>query len=100
MWYTVTMALIKKGTTSKVKKNAERLYVVRLYDGFDSLWIDVSKPMRYADAQAIWNAKTNNGTQKTSYSDIDYFAIFPADTEMVHGSQNYDALVKAGLIRP
>ena len=58
------------------------LYVVRLYDGFDNLWMDVSPPMSHEEAEKIWKEKTKGGTYKTSYDDIDYFRIFSADTLM------------------
>lgn len=58
-------------------------FIVRLYDMFDG-WIDISKPLSEDDAKKLWNEKTKNGTEKTSYSDGDYFAIFPSDTRMLH----------------
>jgi len=70
----------------------EKLYQVRLYDGFDYIWINVSKPVPYDEAERIWNEKTDNGTKKISYDDIDYYKIFPADTEMLvnkHRGINY-----------
>jgi hypothetical protein len=62
------------GMTSS--KQVDRLYVVRLYDGFDNEWIDVSKPVSREQAEKIWNEKTDCGTNKTSYDDIDYYKIF------------------------
>ena len=59
-------------------------YVVRLYDGFDNLWIDVSKPVTLNEAEEIWNQKTDNGTKKTDFQDIDYYKIFEADTKMLY----------------
>jgi hypothetical protein len=64
--------------------STEELFIVRLYDGFDYQWIDVSEPVSKEDAQAIWNERTKNGTQNTNYSEIDYYAIFPADTKMLY----------------
>lgn len=61
----------------------DKKYIVRLYDGFDNEWIDVSSPVSKEEANRIWNEKTNNGTEKTTYNDIDYYAIFEADTVMV-----------------
>lgn len=58
---------------------SEELFVVRLYDGFDNEWINVSEPVSKEEAQRIWNEKTNNGTEKTKFDDIDYFKIFPAE---------------------
>ena len=59
-------------------------YVVRLYDGFDNEWMDVSEPVSFAEAQRIWNEHTKNGTEKTKYGDIDYFKVFPEDTTMLY----------------
>lgn len=61
----------------------QKLFVVRLYDGFDNQWIDVSEPIPKPEADRIWAKHTKNGTEKTSYKDIDYYAIHPADTKMV-----------------
>ena len=64
----------------------EKLYVVRLYDGFDYEWMDVSDPVSWDEAKKIWDEYTENGTKNTTYNDIDYYKIFPADTVM-HFSQ-------------
>jgi hypothetical protein len=66
----------------------EKLYVVRLYDGFDHLWMDVSKPLPQDEAHKILMEKTKDGTERTSYDDIDYYAIFPADTRMLYSHEN------------
>lgn len=60
-----------------------KLYVVRLYDGFDGLWMDVSKPISKKEADEMLDKKTVGGTKNTSYDDIDYYKIFPADTKML-----------------
>ena len=59
------------------------LFVVRLFDGFDFEWMDVSEPVSKEEATRIWNKKTKNGTKQTSFAEIDYYAIFPADTRML-----------------
>jgi hypothetical protein len=66
------------------KDNMQELFVVRLYDGFDNLWMDVSEPVSKSEADNIWNEKTNNGTINTHYNDIDYYRIFPSDTKMLY----------------
>jgi len=58
------------------------LFVVRLWDGFDGLWMDVSEPVPREQADAIWREKTLNGTKMTSFSDIDYYKVFPSGTVM------------------
>lgn len=62
----------------------ETLYVVRLYDGFDNQWIDITGPLVFRDALVEWLHRTENGTEKICYDDIDYFWIFPADTKMLY----------------
>ena len=57
-------------------------FIVRLWDSFDG-WIDVTGPVPKAEADRVWNERTNNGTCKTKYADGDYYAIFPADTRML-----------------
>ena len=65
----------------------KELYVVRLYDGFDNEWIDVSKAVSRKEAEKILDEKTKGGTKKTCYDDIDYYAIFPVDTIMVFSEE-------------
>jgi len=62
----------------------EELFVVRLYDGFDNIWMDVSEPVSEDEATRIWNEKTKNGTVSTKYEDIDYYHIYPSNTKMVY----------------
>jgi hypothetical protein len=59
-------------------------FIVRLYDGFDNEWIDISEPLPLEEAMKIWRGKTNNGTEKYKYDHIDYYEVFPADTKMLH----------------
>ena len=63
--------------------DAEGLFVVRLYDGFDHEWMDISEPVSRDEAERILNQHTKNGTENTKFDDIDYYAIFQADTVMV-----------------
>ena len=65
------------------KENLSELFVVRLYDGFDNQWMDVSEPVTKKEAEKILNKETKNGTERASYKDIDYYRIFPADTHML-----------------
>ncbi len=58
-------------------------FVVRLYDGMDEEWMDVSQPVDRATADRILAEKTEGGTKNTKYDDIDYYRIFPADTQML-----------------
>lgn len=60
----------------------EPLFVVRFWDGMDGIWYDVTEAVSQQEADAVWNEKTQNGTIKTTFDDIDYYQIFPADTIM------------------
>lgn len=60
------------------------LYIVRLWDGMDGTWIDITGPVPEAEASRIYDEKTANGTVKTTFEDIDYYRIFSADTEMIY----------------
>jgi hypothetical protein len=62
------------------------LFVVRLWDGMDGIWMDVSEHVSKEEADRIWNEKTAKGTKATKYADIDYYCIFPADTTMLYRS--------------
>lgn len=64
----------------------DNLFIVRLWDGMDGIWCDVSEPVTKQEADRIWNERTENGTKSTKYADIDYYAIFPADTAMLYRS--------------
>ena len=66
----------------KKAKEVKELFVVRLYDGFDNEWMDVSEPVSKEEAERILSKETHNGTRNTSFGDIDYYKIFPADTTM------------------
>lgn len=74
-------------TQPRQEPSSTGLYVVRHYDGFDNDWMDVSKPIPWEEALALWNKETEDGTKKTRYRDIDYYKIFPSDTRMVHSSR-------------
>lgn len=55
-------------------------YIVSVFDGFDCGWSDCTKPIPLEEAQKVWNEKTRGGTEKTNAADIDYYAIFPAES--------------------
>jgi len=60
------------------------LFVVRLYDGFDHEWMDISPAVPREEADSIYNEKTDNDRKMTKFDDIDYYRIFPADTRMLY----------------
>lgn len=72
----------------KRKPLRKKKFIVRLYDGFDNVWTDISRPVSEDEANRIWNEKTANGTRASKFSDIDYYAIFPADTKMLFRAEN------------
>jgi hypothetical protein len=61
-------------------------FVVRLYDGFDNTWIDVTATVPRAEADRVFAEKTGNGTHHVRFADIDYYRIFPADTQMLYST--------------
>lgn len=67
--------------------NISSLYIVRQYDYFDNIWVDVSSPLSQEDAQVLWNQKTANGTKNCKFEHRDYYAIFPSNTVMVFSSE-------------
>lgn len=71
-----------KDITDAARKIVNGKFVVRLYDGFDNEWMDVSKPVDYEEALKIWNEKTEGGTKKIKFDDIDYYAIYLEDIVM------------------
>lgn len=62
-------------------------FVIRLWDGFDNEWMDVTKPLSPDEAMKDWNMRTDEGKRATKYSDIDYYAIHPATVRMVFSEQ-------------
>lgn len=64
------------------------LYIVRLWDGFDGEWIDISEPLSQVEAEKLAGDENENrlgsaaGKRDGNYSDIDYYKAFPADTTM------------------
>jgi hypothetical protein len=59
----------------------EGRFTLRLWDGMDGCWCDCVA----GDAQEVlkaWHERTRDGTEKTSFNDIDYFKIFPAESRM------------------
>ena len=58
-------------------------FIVRLYDGFDNLWIDISEPLTLNKAMELWREKTKDGTENYCYDHIDYYDVFPDNTQML-----------------
>jgi hypothetical protein len=68
----------------------EPKFVVRLWDGFDFEWMDITGSVSEEEATKVWNEKTENGTKRTGYSDIDCYRIFPADTKMLYRARDVE----------
>lgn len=66
-----------------MEQDISELYVVRFYDGFDNLWMDITRPVSKKEAEAVLSERTEKGTKNTKYADIDYYAVFKADTRMI-----------------
>lgn len=68
------------------------LFTVRLWDGMDGCWTDLSEATGVPAEAAllIWNKRTDDGTKKVSFKEIDYFRIFPADTRMTWDGSSPD----------
>ena len=74
--------------SSPVKRpSASGRYVVRLYDGFDHDWIDVSESLPWEEAVLLWKANTLDGTKNTRFEDIDYYDVFPEHTRMLYSGK-------------
>jgi hypothetical protein len=58
-------------------------FVVRLWDGMDGCWTDCTGDVGRDEALRGWAERTDGGTHRVSYSEIDYFAIFPGGTRML-----------------
>ena len=66
------------------------LYVVRLYDVFDEIWIDVCEPMSKDKAEKLLAKETNNGKKNVKFDDLTYYKIFPADTKMLYSTDQWN----------
>jgi hypothetical protein len=58
-------------------------FVVRVWDGMDGCWSDCTGEVDRDEALRIWADRTNGGTHRVSFREIDYYAIFPSGTRML-----------------
>jgi hypothetical protein len=80
---------------AKQKDPNATAFVVRLYDGFDNCWMDVLEcdpafgghVMDAEEVVKLWLEKTENGTKKIGYGEIDYYAIYPVTVTMVNSEK-------------
>jgi hypothetical protein len=63
--------------------SADDKFTVRVWDGMDGCWCDVVTNVDLGFALRTWCERTKDGIKNTKYADIDYYAIFPADTKML-----------------
>jgi hypothetical protein len=70
-----------------MENELEGKFIIRLYDGFDHCWTDVTGPLTAEEADKKFAELTDNKTKMTDFSDIDYYRIFPADTKMVFNGE-------------
>lgn len=59
-------------------------FVVRVYDGFDNQWCDCTGPLPWDEALKVLKEKTKDGTEKTKFSDIDYYSVLPGNVKMLY----------------
>lgn len=69
--------------TARRRDPSAETFVVRLYDGFDGEWMDVTGPLSPEEAKAEWAKRTDDGKRSTGYFDVDYYAIYPTSVKMV-----------------
>lgn len=62
-------------------------FVVRLYDGMDNRWVDMTEPVALEEAQRVYNMETDFGRHHARFQDIDYYRIFPANTVMKYSAE-------------
>lgn len=64
--------------------DAAQSFTLRVWDGMDGCWCDVTADVDLAFALRAWCENTANGTKNTGYGDIDYYRIFPAEMKMLY----------------
>lgn len=58
-------------------------YIVRVWDGMDGCWSDCTAEITRDEALRYWAEKTASGTRHISYTEIDYYRVFPGGTRML-----------------
>jgi hypothetical protein len=59
-------------------------FTVRVWDGMDGCWSDCHEATGVSGPEALlaWMERTESGTKRVSFNEIDYYKIFPSDTRM------------------
>jgi hypothetical protein len=60
-----------------------KAFVVRAWDGMDGCWTDCTAELSRDDALRYWAEKTDGGTHRVAYAEIDYYRIFSGGTRML-----------------
>lgn len=63
-------------------------YVVRQWDGMDGCWTDCTGEVGREVALRAWAERTDGGTRRVAYAEIDYCRIFPGGTRMFWDGAN------------
>jgi hypothetical protein len=58
-------------------------FVVRVWDGMDGCWTDCTGEVSRDEALRVWAKHTDGGKHHVSYSEIDYYRIFPGGSQML-----------------
>jgi hypothetical protein len=74
-------ALYKR--SNHINFDAHEKFIVRVWDGMDGCWTDVTGEVSRDEALRVWDERTAHGTRATTYADIDYYAIFPWGARMM-----------------
>jgi hypothetical protein len=57
-------------------------YIVRVWDGMDGCWTNCTAEVGREEALRYWAEKTDGGTRRVAFAEIDYYKIFPGGTRM------------------
>ena len=67
-----------------IRFEQSKRYTVRQWDGMDMCWSDVAVDKTPLAALEEWDRRTKGGTERFRFDQIDYYAIFPAETKMLY----------------
>ncbi len=58
-------------------------FSVRHWDGMDGCWSDIATNVSGYEALTVWFERTDNGTRRLRFAEIDYVRLFPGGTKMI-----------------
>lgn len=76
------------GRDARMDLTTSKSFTLRVWDGMDGVWCDVVANVDLGFALRQWCERTENGTKATSFNDIDYYKIFPAELRMRYSGSN------------